>query len=232
MILGVSGSPRKKDISGVYKLVKMVLENTGCDYEIVSLRNKKISGCVACLKCVEDNVCKVQDDFSEIREKIVAADAYVIGSPNYYSGINVLTHAFLERWFQFRHREGDLLWGKIGVAVGVGGTSGMYPADEIERFLAYNFIETVAKVEGQGAASCYYCGYGDTCRVGIPYALYGEGADVSEESIPDVTRQPDVVGRAIEAGKLLGRLVREKYDRAEVTKKMQRRMMEMFKASV
>ncbi len=231
MILGISGSPRKDEISGVYKLVKIVLENTGCAYELVSLRNKNIAGCVACLKCVEDNVCKVKDDFQELRESILDADAYVIGSPNYYSGINVLTHAFLERWFQFRHREGDLLWGKIGVAVGVGGTSGKYPADEIERFFNYNFIETVAKVEGQGAASCYYCGYGDSCKVGIPYFLYGENADVSEENVPDVTRQQDVVKSAAEAGRELGRLVREGYDRSEVTGRMQQRMMEMLKGS-
>ena len=35
-ILGVSGSPRGENTSGVYKLVKTVLENTGHDYEIVS----------------------------------------------------------------------------------------------------------------------------------------------------------------------------------------------------
>ncbi len=40
-ILGVSGSPRDKKTSGVYKLVKTVLENTGHDYEIVVLKGKK-----------------------------------------------------------------------------------------------------------------------------------------------------------------------------------------------
>ena len=37
-ILGISGSPRKESQSGVYKLVQTVLENTGCEYELVSLR--------------------------------------------------------------------------------------------------------------------------------------------------------------------------------------------------
>ncbi|MBW2370781.1 MAG: flavodoxin family protein, partial [Deltaproteobacteria bacterium] len=52
-ILGISGSPRKVDQSGVYKLVKTILENTQCDYELVSLKGKKISGCIACLGCVK-----------------------------------------------------------------------------------------------------------------------------------------------------------------------------------
>ena len=41
-ILGISGSPRKKDQSGVYKLVQTVLENTGCDYDLISLKGKKL----------------------------------------------------------------------------------------------------------------------------------------------------------------------------------------------
>jgi len=140
-ILGISGSPRKESQSGVYRLVKTVLENSGCDFELVSLRGKNISGCTACLGCVKDNVCKVDDDLTDLRQKIVDADGYVFGAPNYYSTFNATFHAFLERWFQFRHQAGDTLWGKIAVAVGVGGTSGQAPADEIEKFLLYNFVD-------------------------------------------------------------------------------------------
>ena len=144
----------------------------------------------------------------------------------------VLTHAFLERWFQFRHQEGNLLWGKLGVAVGVGGTGGQFPADDIEKFLLYNFIETVAKVSGQGAASCFSCGYGETCRVGIPYFLMGEGVKITDESIPDVAKQPQVMRDAVEAGKLLAARLKDGHDRNTVTAKMQQVMMEKFKGSV
>lgn len=232
LILGISGSPRKENKSGVNKLVNTVLEATGLDYEMVSLRKKNIAGCIACLGCVKNNVCKVEDDLQPIREKIVAADAYVIGAPNYYSTLNAATHAFLERWFQFRHQEGDLLWGKLGVAVGVGGTTGQFPADDIEQFFLYNFIETVAKVSGQGAASCYSCGHGETCKVGIPHFLHGEGVKISEEIIPDVTKQPEVMQAAVEAGKKLGERLRDGHDRAQVTQKMQAIMMEKFEGAV
>jgi multimeric flavodoxin WrbA len=232
MILGISGSTRKNDVSGVYKLVDTVLENTGYDYELVSLRNKKISDCIACLGCVKDNICKVEDDLKDLREKIVEADAYVIGAPNYYSAINAITHAFMERWFQFRHQEGNTLWGKLGVAVGVGGTTGVFPADEIEKFFLYNFIETVAKVPGQGAASCYSCGHGETCKVGIPHLLHGEGVKITSDIIPDVTKQPEVMNAAIDAGELLGQRLRNGHDRIQVTRKMQQKMMSMFESAV
>jgi len=231
-ILGISGSPRKENLSGTHKLVETVAQSSGCDYEIISLKTKTISGCIACLGCVKDNVCKVEDDLLTLREKIVEADAYVIGAPNYYSGLNATTHAFLERWFQFRHQEGNILWGKLGIAVGVGGTMGQFPADEIEKFFFYNFIETVAKVTGQGAASCYSCGYGETCKVGIPYFLHGEGLKLTPESTPDVTKQPGVMKAAVDAGKLLGRRLREGHDRSVVTLKMQKVMMDKFQGAV
>jgi len=230
-VLGISGSYRKDDVSGVFKLVKTVLEATGCDYEQISLRGKKISGCIACLGCVQDNTCKVEDDLKPLREKIVEADAYVVGAPNYYSGMNAATHALLERWYQFRHQEGDTLWGKLAVAVGVGGTSGQSPAEEMEKFFLYNFIEPVAKVYGQGAASCFSCGYGETCRVGIPVMLFGEGVKITEDMIPKVAKQADVMKSAEEAGKLLGERLRNGHDRVQVTQKMQKILMDKFAES-
>jgi multimeric flavodoxin WrbA len=230
-ILGISGSPRKEGTSGTAKLVRAVLEASGCEYEYVSLGGKRIAGCISCLGCVEDNVCKVQDDFTPLREKIVDADAYVIGAPNYYTGLNALTHAFLERWFQFRHRECGLLWGKLGVAVGVGGTGGQPPADDIEKFLAYSFIETVSKVAAQGAASCYICGFGETCKIGIPHFLFGEGVKITPETTPDVAKQPEVMAAAAAAGRLLGERLRQREERMAVAQRMMRAMKEKFKAS-
>lgn len=230
-ILGIVGSCRKEGVSGVHKLVTTVLENTDCDYELVSLRGKKIGGCIACLGCVKDNICKVKDDLTELRPLIAEADAYVIGAPNYYSTLNAVTHAFLERWYQFRHQEGDTLWGKLGVAVGVGGTSDAFPADDIEKFFLYSFIETVAKVTGQGAASCFSCGFGETCKVGVPTLLYGEGVKITEDMIPRVTKQPKLMKAAAAAGKELGERLRNGHDRKAVTQKMQSTLMQMFSES-
>lgn len=231
-ILGIVGSPRKESQSGVHKLVSTVLENTGVEYQLISLRSRQISGCIACLGCVQDNICKVNDDLTPLRDAIVEADGYVIGAPNYYSTINATTHALLERWFQFRHQTGNTLWGKLAVTVGVGGTAGNFPADELEKFLLYNFIETVAKVTGQGAASCYSCGHGETCQVGIPAMLHGPEVKITEELIPDVTKQPEVMASAVEAGKLLGQRLRSNHDRTVVTQNMQAKMMSMFEGAV
>ncbi|MDT8302427.1 MAG: flavodoxin family protein [Sedimentisphaerales bacterium] len=230
-ILGISGSPRAPETSGVYKLVKIVLEATGQNYELISLRGKEIGGCIACLGCVKDNICKVRDDMADLRDKIVEADAYVIGAPNYYMGINALTRGLLERLYQFRHQTGNTLWGRLAVAVGIGGSSGQASCDDIERFMGYNFIETIAKVSGQGAASCYSCGYGETCQVGIPVMIHGQDVKITDDMIPDVAKQPEVIDAAKRAGELLGQRLSNNYDRWQVAEKMQEIMMEKFKSS-
>jgi hypothetical protein len=105
------------------------------------------------------------------------------------------------------------------------------PADEIEKFFLYNFIETVAKVSGQGAASCFSCGFGETCQVGLPRMLYGEGVRITPEMIPDVSRQPAVMQAAADAGRLLGERLRKGHDRAQVTRKMKAAMMAKLQES-
>lgn len=230
-VMGVVGSTRDSDVSAVHKLVSTVLENTGLDCDLVSLRGKRIMGCTCCLGCVKDNVCKLKDDMTELRDAIVAADAYVIGAPNFYATLNAATHAFMERWYQFRHRAADLLWGKLAVAVGVGGLDGQPVVDQMGKFFMYNFIEPVAQVTGQGAAACFTCGYGETCQVGVPFALYGPGVKITEDIIPDVTKQSDVMQAAADAGKLLGARLKNGHDRGEVTRRMQQKMMEAFKSA-
>lgn len=230
-ILGISGSPRNEKTSNCYRLVKRVLEAAGMEYELISLQGKKISGCIACLGCVKDNVCVVKDDLTPMREKFIEADAFVIGAPNYYTTINGLTQCLLERWFQFRHRTGDALWGKLAVGVGVGGSAGQVCADKIEEFMAYNFIETVAKVHGQGTASCFSCGYGDSCEVGVPAMVFGKGVEITEDMIPDIEKQPEVLAEAEKAGKTLADRLANHNPQA-VTEKMMKQMMEHFKSSV
>lgn len=220
-ILGISGSQREPAVSGTHALVTTVCQATGCDYEVVSLRGKKIQGCVGCVECARDNVCKVVDDMAELRGKIVEADAYVIGSPNYYSGLNSVTHTFLERLFQFRHQAGDLLWGKLAVAVGLGGMSGDPPAEQIEKFLMYNLIDTVAKVTGQGVPSCMECEFVLMCKVSVPRLIWGDALDASKLRITPVTERPELMGRAIEAGRVLGQRLRGGHDRTATTLEMQ-----------
>ncbi|MFZ2654094.1 MAG: flavodoxin family protein, partial [Victivallales bacterium] len=209
-ILGICGSPRPEKISATYRILDLLLKETGHEYELISLGNLKFSGCTACLGCAKDNVCKLHDDLSGVRDKIVGADAFVIGSPNYFSGISSLTHAFLERWFQFRHQEGKLVWGKLAVAVGVGSMGGEPVVGQIEKFMSYNLVKTVDTLSVNGNPSCFYCGYGKTCEMGVPKMTGMECPDPSH--IPDILDNPDIRKSAVDAGARLGRMLSGGYD--------------------
>jgi multimeric flavodoxin WrbA len=200
-VLGVSGSPREDHTTD--KLVREVLSTVECETEFVSLAGLTIGPCIACLACVRDNVCKVEDDMQMLRQKIVHADAYVIGAANYYSMLNGLAHCFLERFYQFRHREGKAVAGKLGVAVGVGGGSGSPVAENIKRFYQYNQIECVGEVYTQGAACCFTCGFGETCKVGAIHMSFGAGTKITPDIIPALSKQPDKIEQAHALGREL-----------------------------
>jgi len=204
-VLGISGSPRAGATTD--RLVQAVLSGVeGCETEFVSLSGKRIGACIACLGCAEDNVCKVKDDMAALRPKIVDADAYVIGGANYYSMLNGLTHTFLERFYQFRHQEGKAVAGKLGVAVGLGGSSGDPVVANIKTFFQYNQIECVGAVSAQGPASCFVCGHGETCKVGAIHMFFGPGTKITPEITPSLAKQPD----KIEQAKALGRAMSER----------------------
>jgi hypothetical protein len=46
--------------------------------------------------------------------------------------------------------------------------------------------------------------------------------------IPDVAKQPEVMASAVEAGRLLGRRLRNGHDRSAVTSRMQKQLMAKF----
>ncbi|MEN8258675.1 MAG: flavodoxin family protein [Thermodesulfobacteriota bacterium] len=204
-VLGISGSPRRGKTTD--RLVKEVLQSVGCESEFVSLAGKKIAPCTACLACVKDNVCKIKDDMGPLRDKILAADALVIGAPNYFSALNALSHCFLERLCQFRHRDCLSLAGKHAVVVSTGGLEPEVPAAMIEKMLPYYQINHVGTVTAQGAASCFTCGYGETCNTGAVRMLCGKGVEITDDIIPDLSKQPDKIGVARDLGKKLGNIL-------------------------
>ena len=206
-VLGISGSPRKGQTTD--RLVQEVLNEVEFDTEFISLAGKRIFPCIACLRCVEDNICKVEDDMSKLRQKIVEADAYVIGAPNYYSVLNGLTHCFLERFYQFRHQEGKSIAGKLGVAVGAGAGMPEISVKNIGKFFEYHGIQHVGSVYARGVASCFTCGHGETCKVGAIHMFFGPGTKITDDIIPDLSKQPEKIQEARAIGRRLSQRLKE-----------------------
>ena len=119
--LAINGSPRKGGNTEL--LLNAVLEPlsaAGWDTELFQLGGKAIQGCQACFTCFEkqNKSCAMKRDcFNEVFEKIIRADAILIGSPTYYSDVTAETKALLDRAGFVGGANGGLLRGKIGAAV-------------------------------------------------------------------------------------------------------------------
>lgn len=142
-VLAVNGSPRKKGNTEI--LLRTVLdeiESAGISTEIIQLGGKKVNGCVACMKCKKekDARCHKKNDLlNEIIEKMVKADAIIIGSPVYFSDITSETKALIDVAGYSLRAAGNPLRRKIGAAViAVRRAGGMPSFDSINHFFLIN----------------------------------------------------------------------------------------------
>jgi multimeric flavodoxin WrbA len=200
-ILGVSGSPIKN--SNTDRLVKAVLDASGLKSEFVKLSTLNVRPCIACLGCKADNVCKVQDDFPELAEKVRRAGALVVGGYCPYGSVDGFTKAFLERLFSLRHQHG-LSRGKLAVVIttGIGrGAPGVAEAnDQIAHALKMEGMEVLGQLQGVGNPECLVCGFGETCPMSALPWVFGEDIAVTPEKFCRVEDQ-EVWSQAQELGR-------------------------------
>ncbi len=204
-ILGISGSPVPN--SNTDRLILQVLRSTNLDFEFIKLSNVHVRPCLACKACVEDNLCKVNDDFPAIAQKLREAQAVVIGGYTPYRLLDAFTKAFLERLWSMRHLH-SLNENKYAVTI----VSGLFK--EI-RAAALNAMATelqmermhhVAEFEIEGNVPCLTCGYGDDCKnSGIPH-IFSREIKASKDHCVAVETQP-VWEEATKTGQLLGQFL-------------------------
>jgi len=123
-ILGISGSPRRKN-SRTMKLVQAVLEGAqtqGAEIELVDVCALDINYCLGCQVCFATGECVQTDDLAELADKMLSADGIVLGSPVYINGVTAQLKTLIDRLADAIHCQ--LLSGKYGCAVTTTGGSG------------------------------------------------------------------------------------------------------------
>jgi len=207
-VLGISGSPIEN--SNTDRLVRAVLDATGLECEFVKLSQINIRPCLACVRCVQDNICKVDDDFPELAEKIKTAGALIIGGYLPYKQIDGFTKALLERFWSLRHVT-NLLRGKLCATV----ITYLSPdaADITNRALAVQLrdmerMELVGQLMIEGNIPCLTCGAGEDCEMSGLIKRHGRGAKSADHPYVRVEDQKEVWEEAIRIGRLIGERVR------------------------
>ena len=98
----INASPRKRwNTAEIMKSAAEGAESVGAEVEYVNLYELDFKGCMSCLACKKTNKekgkCYWKDDLSPLIERILNADALLIGSPIYFSQPTSGFRALLER---------------------------------------------------------------------------------------------------------------------------------------
>lgn len=119
--LAINGSPRKGGNTEILLGHALApLAEAGWETEIVQVGGKNLRGCIACMKCRErQNLrCAVEkDNFNAIFEKMLAADALILGSPTYFTDVTAEMKALIDRAGYVALVNGAAFKAKIGAAV-------------------------------------------------------------------------------------------------------------------
>ncbi len=120
-VLGINGSPRRDGNTGV--MVGWVLDELtklGVETEMFHLAGKPLRGCIDCRRCFvnKDQRCNMRGDaLNSIIERMMGADAMVIGAPTYFANVNAEVKALIERVGMVAAANDHMFKRKVGAAV-------------------------------------------------------------------------------------------------------------------
>ena len=119
--IAFNGSARKDGNTAVMiRWVFEELEKEGVETELYQMKGKQLNGCIACYKCFEnkDKRCAVKkDDLNECIDKMLAADAIILGSPVYFSDLTPQIKALIDRAGMTAIANNAMFRRKIGASV-------------------------------------------------------------------------------------------------------------------
>ena len=192
-IIAFCASPRRNGNTDL--LVEEALKgarDAGAKIEKVMLQKIKMDHCIGCRKCKEpdyDDICVIKDEMAGIYQKIINADALIIGFPIYTGRECAQLCTFLDRWDGYERYmlKSCLKPGRVAMVIGTWG----YPYINTYDHVIESVISTLNlhKVETIEAISA--CGF-----EGILHGL-------DEKRRGVILRHPKQLKKAYAAGRAL-----------------------------
>jgi len=121
-IVGILSSPRGKK-STTLKLMDAALDgaaDAGAQVEVIDVAKLTIKFCTACDSCHEKGKCSIKDDFNDVMDKILAADGFILSSPNYITNVTAQLKVLFDRSPRMVHEQ--LFEGKYGFSLTTAGS--------------------------------------------------------------------------------------------------------------
>ena len=96
-ILVINGNPQKTGfVAGALGILSSQLQTHGVEVQHLRLADAKIADCMGCFHCLKTGQCVLTDDMDNIRQSMLQADGFVVGS----SVRNGLTTACYKRFYE------------------------------------------------------------------------------------------------------------------------------------
>lgn len=120
-IFGICASPRNNTTAYVLKIALSQLEQEGFECEMFTCQAKTIKPCMHCDYCLENKKCIMEDDMLEVYNNLQEADGIILATPVQSGGISSNLSAIMDRTRALEAIDYNLLRGKIGMSIAVGG---------------------------------------------------------------------------------------------------------------
>ncbi|MBD5557222.1 MAG: flavodoxin family protein [Desulfovibrio sp.] len=104
-IVIITGSHRPGSNSGILAdHFQKGVEEAGHNIFRFDAAHKTIHGCIGCDRCHMNGPCIFDDDFTPLREPLVAADMVLFASPMYYFGMSSQIRSVIDRFYAIDQR--------------------------------------------------------------------------------------------------------------------------------
>lgn len=120
-IFAVCGSPRNETTEYVTKEALDILKKDDFEVKLFSAAGKRINPCMHCDYCMEHKKCVQNDDMNEVYEGLLNSDGFIFATPVQSGGVSSIISAIMDRTRALEAIDYNILRGKIGMSIAVGG---------------------------------------------------------------------------------------------------------------
>lgn len=120
-VFGICASPRKNTTEYVLKIALDNLEENGFETEMFICQAKDIKPCMHCDYCLENKKCVIDDDMADVYEGLQDSDGIILATPVQSGGVSSNLSAIMDRTRALEAIDYNILRGKIGMSIAVGG---------------------------------------------------------------------------------------------------------------
>ncbi|WP_458406383.1 flavodoxin family protein [Methanobrevibacter sp.] len=120
-VFGICASPRKGTTDYVLNEALDILHNHGFETEKFTCHAKNLKPCMHCDYCLENKECIIMDDMAEVYKNLREADGIILATPVHSGSVSAQLSIIMDRTRALEAVDYNLLRGKIGMSIAVGG---------------------------------------------------------------------------------------------------------------